>query len=139
MLKKIIVVALLEAGCAMGLILFWGTFILSQNTIDPSRAVFYAFERAFIFPDMFYLLPCLILGAVGLWRRKNYGMYFSLLAASAVLFLALLDLTFNIQQKNYLFNSLDSIMFFVMHITLLVGAILGLVLLGFLSNNKVMR
>jgi hypothetical protein len=44
---------------------------------------------------------CALLGAVGLWTEQNYGLLFSLLAASSLIFLALMDITFNAENKLY--------------------------------------
>jgi hypothetical protein len=44
---------------------------------------------------------CALLGAVGLLTAQNSGLLYSLLAASSLMFLALMDITFNVENKLY--------------------------------------
>jgi len=47
------------------------------------------------------MATCALLGAVGLLTEQTYGLLFSLLAASSLIFLALMDITFNVENKLY--------------------------------------
>ncbi len=129
-------VAVLEALCALGLVLFWPVFLFSGNIADRGPELFLAFEKAFILPDVVFLLPCLVLGALGLWRGRDYGRYFTQLAASAVLFLALLDLSFNFQQGFYNFGSPGGLLYFAMHMALLAGSLAVLAALWSAERRK---
>ena len=42
---------------------------------------------------------CALLGTVGLLTEQNYGLLFSLLAAGSLIFLALMDITFNVENR----------------------------------------
>ena len=44
---------------------------------------------------------CAILGAIGLLTEQYYGLFFSMLTASSMIFLALMDVTFNVENKLY--------------------------------------
>jgi len=44
---------------------------------------------------------CALVGAVGLLTGQAYGLVFALLAAGSLLLLALMDITFNIQNNLY--------------------------------------
>ena len=55
---------------------------------------------AFPVADMWTAI-CALLGAVGLLTEQDYGLLFSLLAASSLIFLALMDITFNFENKLY--------------------------------------
>lgn len=58
------------------------------------------FERAFTIADIWMSVYALV-GAVGLLTGQAYGLVFALLAAGSLLFLALMDITFNIQNNLY--------------------------------------
>jgi len=47
------------------------------------------------------MAACALLGAVGLLTEQTYGLLFSLLAASSLILLALMDITFNVENKLY--------------------------------------
>lgn len=94
--KKLIFLAVLEIMCSILLILFWIYFFLFENNNPELSEVYLMHERAFPVPDLGFLLPCLILGAIGILRKKSYGLLFSIMAGSSMIFLALLDTTFSI-------------------------------------------
>jgi len=56
--------------------------------------------KAFPVADM-WIVACALIGAVGLLTEQNYGLLFSILAASSAIFLALIDITFNLENKLY--------------------------------------
>ena len=58
------------------------------------------FEKAFTPADL-WTAACGIVGAIGLLTGQAYGLIFTLLAASSAIFLALMDITFNIQNGLY--------------------------------------
>jgi len=59
--------------------------------------VYLAFENAFPLADA-WMAFCALLGAIGLWQRRNWGFLFGLLAASSAIFLGLMAVLFNLQQ-----------------------------------------
>ena len=58
------------------------------------------FERAFPPADL-WMSTCAIIGAIGLLTGQPYGLVFAFLAAGSLLFLTLMDITFNIQNGLY--------------------------------------
>jgi len=88
------------------------------------------FEKAFPIADL-WMAACCLLGAVGLLTEQTYGSFFSLLAASSLLFLALMDITFNIENKLYSLIATSSQMMLELVINLW-GLTLGIVLITYL-------
>ena len=58
------------------------------------------FQDAFPTADIWTAACCLTAG-VGILTGRTYGLVFALLAASSLLFLALMDITFNVQNNLY--------------------------------------
>ena len=100
-------VAVLELAVATGIIAFWTAYFATDMvTISDSRLeeVYRAFESAFPVADL-YLAGVLIIGAAGLLRRRPYGHAFSLMGGASLIFLGLLDVSFNLQQGIYLLGA----------------------------------
>lgn len=103
LLTRMKVAAVLELALAIGMISFWIVFFTSDlvQPDDPRlREAYLAFESAFPVPDACLALV-LIIGGVGLLRRKSYGRLFSLMGGASLVFLGLLDVSFNIQHGIY--------------------------------------
>jgi len=102
--KKFILAAVLELVLAVGIILFWVDFFLADGVhiSDPClKEKYLAFESAFPVPDA-YLSIVLVIGSIGLLRKKSYGRFFSLIGGASLVFLGLLDISFNTQHGIYL-------------------------------------
>ena len=65
-----------------------------------------------------WIAACAILGAAGLLTEQSYGLLFSILAGSSLIFLALLDIAFNIENKLYRLVGKSSEMVFEVGINL---------------------
>jgi hypothetical protein len=105
-------VALAEFVAAAGIILFWISyfFVKSENIMDAHlRDIYHAFESAFPIADS-WLVATLIIGGIGLLKNKNYGILFTLLAGSALIFLGLVDASFNLQQGIYGLGTGEAVM-----------------------------
>jgi len=100
---KFKLIALWELVLAAGILTFW-IFFFSADMVriedQKSRETYRAFESAFPLADAF-LFFTLFIGGIGLLRKKIYGHLFSLLAGSCLVFLGLLDISFNAQQGIY--------------------------------------
>ena len=101
--------ATLQLILAAGFIGFWAMYFAEnpcpQKTIACER--FLAFENSFPVPDLGYIVPMLVIGAVGLLKGQRYGVLASLLAGSALIFLGLLDVSFNLQNARYTINFVE--------------------------------
>lgn len=92
-----------EMIIAAGIVLFWVafyTFGLSHIPDPRLREVYLAFESAFPVADL-CLASVLLRGGLGLLRRRSAGVLFSLLGGGALVFLGLLDVSFNAQHGMY--------------------------------------
>jgi hypothetical protein len=97
------VIAVLELAVAFGIIAFWVAFFSTDMVnIEDSRLadVYLAFESAFPLADL-YLSLMLVIGGIGLLKKKFYGFLFSLMGGAALIFLGILDISFNTQQGIY--------------------------------------
>ncbi len=70
--------------------------VQSRMPGDPGYAVYAAYELAFPLPDLFMAITALV-GAIGLWKMKDWGFLAMLLAAGAAIFLGLEDLFFDLE------------------------------------------
>ena len=110
--KVIPVIAVMELAVAFGIIAFWVVFFSTDMVnIEDSRLkeVYLAFETAFPVAD-FYLAIMLIIGGVGLLKRKLYGTVFSFMGGASLIFLGLLDVSFNAQQGIYSLGVEEAVM-----------------------------
>lgn len=116
------VIPILQLVLALGFIGFWIMFFAEnaccqpfaltadgpQKTLECER--FLAFEKSFPVPDLGYIVPLLIIGAIGMLKEKRYGILASLLAGSALIFLGLLDVSFNLQNGRYTVDVAEGLM-----------------------------
>ncbi len=110
--KRMKIAAVLELALAIGIIFFWIAFFTSDlvQIDDPQlREAYLAFESAFPVPDA-YLVVVLIIGGIGLLRRKSYGRLLSFIGGASLVFLGLLDVSFNTQHGIYSLGLDDAVM-----------------------------
>ena len=117
--------AILELALAVGIVFFWIAFfttdLISFN--DPHlEEIYLAFESAFPVPDI-YLSLVLTIGGIGLLKKKSYGSLFSLMGGASLIFLGLLDISFNIQHGIYLIGVGEGILNILINLLCLGGGI----------------
>lgn len=112
--------------------LYWIDFFTSGGVHVRDDAVYLAFEKAFPLADA-WMAACSLLGALGLWRRRSWGLLFGLLAGSAQIFLACMDVMFNVNEGNYAIASRAMAIEILINIGLLMGAPL---LIAFLWRRR---
>jgi hypothetical protein len=102
-------IAILELATGVGLILFWiGFFTIGLAPKDPPKG-YMEYEHSFPLPDG--LLALLMLAAGILLLLNNpWGSHLSLIAAGALVFLGVLDFSFNIQNGVYKISKSDLIL-----------------------------
>ena len=85
---------------AIAVIYYWIDFYIIGGVQVIREDWYIRFEKAFLPADL-WMSACALIGAIGLLTEQTYGLLFALLAASSLIFLALMDITFNIQNGLY--------------------------------------
>ena len=85
---------------AIFLIYYWIDFFLRKGVQVTQEEWYIKFQKAFPIADVWAAI-CALLCGVGLLTEQNFGLLFALLAASSIIFLALMDITFNVENKLY--------------------------------------
>lgn len=105
-----IVLAIFEILIALGIGGFWVYFFLIENKNPDHSAVYFGFERSFPLPDLFWLVPCLIFAAIGLLLIQKFGVVLTIASGGALIFLGLVDISFNARNGGYTTKISDTIM-----------------------------
>ena len=90
----------------VSVVYFWATWFLAPEMIQarspdaPDYQIYVSFEQAFILADC-WLVISLLIGAVGLWRMRDWGLLFGLLSLGGVIFLVLMDLLYDLQHRMF--------------------------------------
>ncbi len=104
-----VLIASLELFLAIGFIVVW-IYLIKFELNNPERSEIYrAFEKSFPLPDLCWITPTLVISAVGLLLNERFGIFCSIVAGGALVFLGLLDISFNLQQGGYTGKKMDTI------------------------------
>lgn len=107
--KGLKTIAVLELLTGVGLILFWiGFFTIGLAPKNPPPCYF-SYEHSFPLPDIMLAIVLLAAGIL-LLSGNPRGRKLSLVAAGMLIFLGLLDFSFNIQNGVYRISTLDLIL-----------------------------
>jgi len=101
--RPVIVIQLITG---IGLLLFWLAFFTVGLAPENPPVGYYQFEHAFPLPDGALALA-LLTAAYGLGRNKAFGRPLSLACSGGMLFLGLVDFSYNIQNGMYLISTAD--------------------------------
>jgi hypothetical protein len=93
------IIALL-ALTAVGIAAYWTSFFIGGDLQASQEQWYLVFQRTFPVPDGATAL-CAALSAIGLYRRKQWAVLWGLIAAGGILFLGLIDTSFNVQNNIY--------------------------------------
>ncbi len=102
-------IASLEIVTGVGLILFWIAFFTVGLAPENAPPCYFAYEHSFPLPDGVLAILLLIAGIL-LMRSKPGGRALSLVSAGALVFLGLLDFSFNLQNGVYLTSTIDLVL-----------------------------
>ncbi len=102
-------VAVFELVTALGIILFWIGFFTVGLAPENPPAGYLAYEHSFPLPDSVLAL-ILIAAALFLLKGRPLGRSLSLAAAGGLIFLGLVDFSFNIQNGVYALSTLDLVL-----------------------------
>lgn len=123
--KTVKFAAIMELAIAVGIISFWIAFFSVDlvNIDDPHlEKIYLAFESAFPVADI-SLSIVLIIGGIGLLKKMPFGFLFSLLGGASLIFLGLLDVSFNTQNGIYLLGIGEAILNISINLLCLGGGI----------------
>jgi hypothetical protein len=96
------VIAILLLLTAVVTVAYWADFFV-RGTVNVVEEEWYIrFERSFPAADGF-MSACAAAAAVGLLADAGYGIAFALVAGGALIFLGLMDVTFNVENRLYRF------------------------------------
>ncbi len=102
-------IAVLELLTGAGLILFWiGFFTIGLAPENPPPCYF-AYEHSFPLPDIILAAAFLLAGTLLLKNRES-GRMLSLICAGGLIFLGVLDFSFNVQNGVYRISTLDLVL-----------------------------
>ena len=102
-------IAILELLTGVGLILFWiGFFTIGLAPKNPPKG-YMEYEHSFPLPDGLLAVLLLVAGTL-LLLNNPLGSHLSMIAAGALLFLGVLDFSFNIQNGVYKISKSDLIL-----------------------------
>ena len=102
-------IAILELLTGVGLILFWiGFFTIGLAPKNPPKG-YMEYEHSFPLPDGLLAILMLVSGTL-LLLNNPLGVSLSLVAAGALVFLGVLDFSFNIQNGLYKTSRMDLVL-----------------------------
>lgn len=97
--RPVLVIGVLAFGF-VALVAYWSVFYTSGAVQARTDVVYLTFQKSFLLADA-WLAVCCAVGAIGLWRRRAWGVLFGLFAASSSIFLGLMDVCFNLNEAMY--------------------------------------
>jgi|WetSurMetagenome_2_1015567.scaffolds.fasta_scaffold893262_1 hypothetical protein len=107
--KGLKTIAVFELLTGVGLILFWiGFFTIGLAPENPPPCYF-AYEHSFPLPDIILSIAMLASGML-LLKNKKSGRTLSLVCSGGLMFLGILDFSFNIQNGVYMISTLDMVL-----------------------------
>jgi hypothetical protein len=96
------VIAVLLLVTAVGTVAYWVDFFWHGSVNVVEEDWYIKFERAFPTADGF-MAGCAAVGGIGLLADAAFGVAFALVAAGAMIFLGLMDVAFNVENRLYRF------------------------------------
>ena len=102
-------ISALEIVTAGGLSLFWLAFFTVGLAPENAPPCYFAYEHSFPLPDGLLAILLLVAGIL-LMLKKPWGIKLSLVAAGSLVFLGLVDFSFNIQNGIYKLSKSDLIL-----------------------------
>lgn len=107
--KGVKTIAVLELLTGAGLILFWIVFFTIGLAPENPPPCYFAYEHSFPLPDIIMAIFMLASGIL-LLKKMGLGKTLSLACAGGLIFLGLLDFSFNIQNGVYMISTMDMLL-----------------------------
>lgn len=92
---------------AVAIALYWTAWFTAPSLVQarspaaPDYQIYIAFEQAFPLADSWLAIASLM-GALGLWKMRDWGLLFMLLAGGSAIFLGLMDLLYGLQHHTFI-------------------------------------
>ncbi|MFX1378987.1 MAG: hypothetical protein ACFFA4_07810 [Promethearchaeota archaeon] len=96
-----IIIGIFQIIWILLLVGFWTVFYLTEYKNPKMPEFERKHELSFPFPDLGWIAPNLVVAAIGVLSEQSYGYFFSALAGSGMMFLGIIDLAFDIQNKKF--------------------------------------
>ncbi len=115
------ILAVLLGLTGLGTLIFWIVFAFEdpqESFLAQIYPAWYPWERSFIVADGWMIVASFV-GAYGLLRRRPWGRHWAGMAGSAMLFLALMDILFFLQNGLYLHRHPEVLTEALIHLWLL--------------------
>lgn len=96
-----IIIAILQILLGFGFVGFWVIFYFTEYKKPKMEECAFKHEKSFPLPDLLWITPCLFIGGSGILMEHEFGFFFTALAGSGMIFLGLIDLAYDIQNKFY--------------------------------------
>lgn len=91
--------ALLVIGAAVT-VAYWWSYFTGGDVMASHGRWYTVFESSFPVADGWMAL-CMLVAGIGLWSGRDWGARFGLMAGSALLYLAAMDITFDVENGMY--------------------------------------
>jgi hypothetical protein len=85
---------------AIGIIAYWVSYFTDGTVHSTAEECYHIFERNFPAPDGMIAL-CAMATAIGLGRAREWSVYTGMTAVGGLLFLALIDIAYNVWNDMY--------------------------------------
>lgn len=96
------VISLLLVISVIVVIYYWIDFFFREGVQVIQEDWYIKFQKAFPIADS-WMVICAFFAIIGLLTGQEFGLFFTILTASSMIFLALIDITFNFENKMYHF------------------------------------
>ncbi|MDD5397955.1 MAG: hypothetical protein PHU70_02625 [Dehalococcoidia bacterium] len=126
-------IASLEIVTGVGLILFWLAFFTVGLAPEKAPPCYFAYENSFPLPDGILAVLLLIAGIL-LMKSNPAGRILSLVGAGALVFLGLLDFSFNLQNGIYLTSVIDLVLNAFINLWCVVFGLAVCIVAGMMEN-----
>ncbi len=122
-----IIISLAEFVVGLGIIIYWFFFYKVVKKDSKKSIPYITHEKSFPIADLCWTMPNLFIASLGVILSQRFGIFFSIISGSSLIFLGLLDITFNVQNKVFSNNISDTIIHLFINLSCLIFGIVFLV------------
>lgn len=93
-----------------GVLFYWVYFFLLEDSNPANSGIWLAYERAFPYADVIWITPLLFLSVFWMSKQNPKGIVTTIASGGCLVFLGLVDVTYNIQQGIYAKSIFDAVL-----------------------------